>query len=308
MRVGIIGVGGVGGFYGGKLAYHYTSGQDTEIAFLARGPHLERIRGRGLRLITPDGECLARPALATDDPKSLGNLDLVIFSVKGYDLEETAASLKQNLGGESVVLPLLNGVGNAESLASVLGHGRILNGCVYLSAHMEAPGIVRHVGGPGQLYFGPEEGSPEPYRSIEALLKEAGIPAELKPNIREVVWEKYIFISPLASVTSLRRESIGEVLEGEESRALTQGLMEEVARLAHAKGVRLPDDIVASSLDKGSGFPRETKTSMQLDFEQDKKTELETFTGYVVKTAQALGIDAPLHGEVYAALKKMSKP
>lgn len=305
MRIAIAGVGGVGGYYGGKLAHHYGGREDTEVIFVARGQHLEQIQRHGLRLVLPEGNLQATPAWATDRPQTLGTFDLTLFCVKGYDLEQTARIVADNLNAHSVVLPLLNGVDNAEILSSLLPTARVLNGCVYLSAQIEQPGVVRQIGGSGELFFGPETGDIEAFGHIESLLVSAGIKAKLRADIREVVWQKFMFIAPLASVTSIFKAPFGVVMESKESRTLLEGLMKELECLARAKGVDLPGDIVRRSLDRVSTFPYETKSSMQADLERGRKTEMETFAGYVVRAAKEAKLDVPLHKEVYSRLKPL---
>ena len=303
MRVVVIGIGGVGGYYGGKLAMRARHDEGLEVIFVARGRNLEQIQKKGLKLITDEGEFVAHPTRAADNTEEAGTADLIIFCVKGYDLEESARLVSRNLKKRTAVLPLLNGVNNAEKLKALLPGCKILNGCVYISTSIVEPGTVRQAGGSCQLFFGPEDGNIDNFMEIERLFKDAGIKAELKTNIKEVVWEKYIFVCPMASVTSLLRQPFGALMENEESRDLIEGLMREIELIARAKDVGLAEDVVESSLKKASAFPYDTKTSMQLDFEKAQKTELEIFTGYVVKAGGELGIEVPLHQRVYSRLK-----
>jgi 2-dehydropantoate 2-reductase len=205
---------------------------------------------------------------------------------------------------ETVVLPLLNGVDIAERLRDTLPRGMVLSGCVYISAFIEAPGIVRQVGGTCQLFFGPDDGMAEAFRPLEALLKDAGIKAELTDRIGVHLWTKYLFVSPMAGVTSLMAKPFGAVMADEKGRAMVRGLMQEIGRLAGAKGIALPSDSVEAALVKVARFPYETKSSMQLDCEKGGRTEVDLFIGYAVRAGRALGIPVPLHEELYAALKK----
>jgi 2-dehydropantoate 2-reductase len=307
MRIAFIGIGGVGGYYGGTLARYFLSEDSVESIFVARGKHLERIRKKGLKLITTDGEFIATPTLAADNVENSGPIDLAVFCVKGYDLEQSAELCANNLARNSVVIPLLNGVNNAEKLETFLPECHILNGCVYISANIVEPGVVRQAGGSCQLFFGPDDGNIEDYVKIEKLFKEAGIKAELKTNIKEIVWEKYLFVCPLASVTSVLQQPFGAIMENKDNRELLEGLMREIEIIARAKEIPLSQDIVQVSLGKVSGFPYETKSSMQLDFEKGKKTEIEIFTGYVVKTGKELGINTPLHESIYSRLSSKKR-
>ena len=166
-----------------------------------------------------------------------------------------------------------------------------------------SPGIVRHVGGSCRLFFGPEHGDIPSFTKIEQMLKNAGIKAELRENIDEIVWEKYIFISPLASVTALLGEPFGAVMEKKASRELAEGLIKEVERIARAKTVKMAEDIVELTLENVNSFPYETKSSMQVDCENGKQAEIEAFTGYIVRSGEELQVDVPLHRMVYGKLK-----
>ncbi|HQF75134.1 MAG TPA: ketopantoate reductase C-terminal domain-containing protein, partial [Syntrophales bacterium] len=169
---------------------------------------------------------------------------------------------------------------------------------------IQGPGIVKQVAGTGQLFFGPADPADvEKYRPIETLLKDAGIKAELSADALLPLWTKYIFIGPLAGVTSLTGKPFGGVLGGVEERAMVEGMMKEVEAVARRKGVRFPPDIVQASLGKAEAFAPATKTSMQLDYERGNPTELDIFIAYMVEAGEKLGIPVPLHRKVYAELR-----
>jgi 2-dehydropantoate 2-reductase len=304
MRIAVVGIGGVGGYYGGKLAQFYNPQSDMEVIFIARGEHLAQIRKHGLKLLTTEGDLTAMPAIATDNPKNLGPMDLVIICVKTYGLEHCMRMLEKNVEEKTVLLPLLNGVNNTERIKTFFPQSKTLNGCVYISSHIVSPGVVQQVSGSCQLFFGPDHDDIEAFMGLEETLTNAGIKAQLKSNIDEVVWEKYIFISPLASVTTLFGEPFGTVMDGKESRDLTEGLIKEVEQIARKKGIGLAEDIVDATLAKVNAFPYDTKSSMQVDCEKGNKTEIEAFTGYVVRCGEELGVDIPLHRMVYDKLKE----
>lgn len=302
MKIAIVGLGGVGGYFGGKIAQRYAGSAEHPVVFVARGAHLAAIRRDGLLLRTVEEEFRVRPDLATDSPSEAGPCDLVLFCVKEYDLETAAAALAPLLQEKTVVLPVLNGVDIAERLRSLLPRGEILSGCVYISTFIEAPGVVRQVGGSCQLLFGPDDGQAERYRPLETLLKEAGIKAELSASIAVPLWSKYLFVSPMAGVTSLLGLCFGDVMADEKGRGLVRGLMAEIERLAAAKGIPLPADSVERGIATVERFPPATKSSLQLDFAKGGRTELELFIGYAVRAGRLLGVPVPLHDELYAAL------
>ncbi len=302
MKIAVVGLGGVGGYFGGKLARKYADSREYTVAFIARGEHLAAIRKDGLLLKTVEGECRATPDLATDRAADAGPCDLVLFCVKEYDLESAAAGLDPLLHDHTIVLPVLNGVDIAERLRSIIPRGVVLSGCVYISTFIEAPGVVHQVGGTCQLVFGPDDGKSEAYRPLETLLKEAGIKAELSQDIAVPLWTKYLFVSPMAGVTSLMGQCFGDVMADAKGRAMARGLMAEVERLARAKGISLPPDSVERGIATVERFPPATKSSMQLDFEKGRRTELELFIGCAVRAGRSLGVPLPLHEELYAAL------
>jgi 2-dehydropantoate 2-reductase len=302
LRLAIVGIGGVGGYFGGKLALYGAQQADLDVVFVARGEHLRHIQEDGLQLITQEGQFNAIPTVATDNPKNLGTMDLVLFCVKGYDLASSAELLLGNVGKGSTVITLLNGVDNAERLNHFLPNVTVLNGCVYISAHIAKPGLVKQTGGPRLLMFGPEGRPVHKFKKTEALLRNANIKAELREDIQTVVWEKYIFVCPLASATTYLEKTFGEIRDDPSGRELLKGLMEETIHLARAMGVEFAEDILQDMLDKMSLFPPDTKSSMQLDFEKGRKTEIDAFTGYVVKQGKAFGIQTPIHNSIYEAL------
>ncbi len=305
MRVAIFGIGGVGGYYGGKLANRFPPGSEHEIIFYCRGAHLEAIRRNGLKLLARDGELVAHPSIATDKAAEMGTLDVAVFAVKGYSLPEVARAARPAIDPDTVVIPLGNGVDNDEVLRRELGTGRVLNGGVYISTHVEAPGVVEQTGGTRKLFFGSPAGETEPYRKVEAMLQDAGIDATLSDNILRDVWAKFIFIDAISGVTSLHSVTIGTVLGTPDLKDLLVGLMREVEALAQRLQVGLPAGIVELAVERAGAFPADTKTSMQLDVEKGTHTELDTMLGYVVRKGNELGIPTPRHVEVYDALSRM---
>jgi len=306
MRVAVVGIGGVGGYYGAKLANAFPPGSGHDVLFYCRGAHLDAIRSHGLKLVAREGEFVAHPALATDDAAALGSVDVAVFAVKGYSLPDAARKLRPAIGPSTVVIPLGNGVDNDEVLTRELGTGRVLNGGVYISTHIEEPGVVVQTGGSCKLFFGPVDGETAPYREVEAMFKGAGIDATLSDHILRDVWSKFIFIDASSGVTSLHGATIGAVLSTPELKTLLKGLMGEVRDLGTRLDVGLPPGIVEQAIERAGAFPPDTKTSMQLDVEKKTKTELDTMLGYVVRKGHELGVPVPLHEQVYDALSRMA--
>ncbi|MBW1779581.1 MAG: 2-dehydropantoate 2-reductase [Deltaproteobacteria bacterium] len=303
MKIAVMGVGGVGGFYGSLLARHYAENRDVQVIFIARGAHLQAIQTDGLKMQGTSGEFIVRPDLATDNPGECGPFDTILFCTKGYAIEDGARAVMPGVNTHTVVISLLNGVDNPKRLKTILHKGRILNGCVYLSAHILGSGVIEQIGGSGKMFFGDETDPKFNGRGIETVLRDAGIDAVYSRDIERIVWEKYIFICPFASATTFLNKTIRGVLEDKEGRALLDGLLDEVIHVADARGVDLPQNIREITLNTAYSFPRETKTSMHKDAEDGKETEIDTFTGTIVNAARQYGVSVPYHENVYKSLK-----
>jgi len=304
MKIAIIGIGGVGGYYGGLLAKQYSDDENVEIVFIARGDHLEQIKKNGLNLITEKGTFTARPHLAIDTPSGCGIFDCVIFCVKTYSLEESAKLLWPSIDENTVVISLLNGVDNADRLSAVLNKGNIYNGCVYIGAHIVRPGVVQQAGSLNKLFFGNKSDDKKKATHIENILRKANIDAQYRTDIENIVWEKYVLISAFATATTFMGKTMRGIMDSQKGKELLDDLLTEVLRVSEAKHIELPKNIRKEIIAKVSAFPPEMKTSMQMDFEKGNRTEIETFTGYIVREASRYGLSVPTYERIYSALKK----
>ncbi len=309
MRIAVVGVGGVGGYLGGRLASAFPAGGKNEVLFVEKNKsHLKAIREHGLKLSAKDGDVTAVPAVATDDPGTLGKVDVVLMCTKGYDLLSASRMAAVMVDSHTAIIPPGNGVGNADIVKEgMAGRGDVLSACIYISTHIIGDGAVEQMGGPRKFFFGNPNGEMEKYRAIEKVFLEGGLNAELTPNILREVWSKYLFVAPLSGLTALYAVPQGGLLTDPTRRALLTEMMQELEALARKVGVQLPGDIVQQSMAKADSFPYETKTSMQLDFEQGKPTELETMMGYAARMAQKLKVSMPRFNETYLALTKKTK-
>jgi 2-dehydropantoate 2-reductase len=292
--IGIIGAGGVGGYFGGKLCRLQSSG--FSIAFVARGEHLCAIQEFGLLLSSEDeGEVLCKPALATDNFESLPRLDLCLICVKDFDLSSILSRLEPITSDETIFLPLLNGVDVYSRIRAVIRKGIVLPACVYVGTHIERPGKVSQEGGACKILFGsdPSRSSFSPDELIE-LFEQAQIKSEWTRNIQTEIWTKFIFICPFGLVSAAYNKTLGEILEVEGLRSEVQAIMVEAVSLAKGSGVSLPEDVVDASFAKVRGFPYEAKTSFQRDFERfGKNDERDLFAGAMIRIAGKLGIAVP---------------
>ena len=300
MKIAVMGAGGIGGFYGGLLA---RAGQD--VTFIARGAHLQALRTQGLTVESQSAGDFKLPQVAaTDQPASIGPVDLVLMTTKAYDLEQAAQSLLPCLRPDSLVLPLLNGVDIADRLAAVLGAERVLGGMCQVSCAIKAPGHIRQVGPLNRLVFGELGGGTSPRaQAVLAVFKSAGITADLSAGIQVDVWKKYLFIDAAGSLCALTRSTLGPVLKDPDTRALFVGCMQEIEALGRRKGVALPDTVVADTLAMCGKLPHETRPSLLLSVEQGKPLELDALSGTAVRLGRELGVPTPVNHLITSALK-----
>ncbi|HEY5593378.1 MAG TPA: 2-dehydropantoate 2-reductase, partial [Paludibacter sp.] len=228
IKIVIVGLGGVGGYYGGLLAKKYADDPEVEIFFVARGEHLKKVRKKGLTVITEKGTFVVRPTLATDNVAEIGIADYVIMTTKSYDLDETVAQIKPCVGKDTVILPLLNGIDNSARIRALLPETEVWNGCVYIVARLNEPGVVESSGNVHRLDFGYENKVNERLIVFEKLLKNAGIDATFHENILLAIWTKFFFISSTASLTSFFDVSFGALLTDEVRKTTLVNLLEEL--------------------------------------------------------------------------------
>jgi len=288
MRIAVMGTGGTGGFYGGLLA---RAGED--VTFIARGAHLEAIRAHGLTVKSRLAGEFTIPARATADPRSIGVVDLVLFCVKTYDTEPAAALIRPAVGPDTVVLSVQNGVDNDERIARVVGQGTAICAAAQVNAHVEAPGVIGQTAG----------NLGERIEQIYRRCKEAGIAAEIQPDIKAVLWEKFVFICGFSGTTALTRLTIGPVLGCQETKAFLRETMTEVETVARSQGVALARGLADRYVTFAGGLEPWALGSMAHDLHSGKRLELESLNGTVVRLGRAAGVPAPLNFAIYAALK-----
>ncbi|SEP02365.1 ketopantoate reductase [Flavobacterium sp. CF108] len=303
-RIGILGLGGVGGYFGGLLAKAYQKSDDVEIIFIARGETQKAIAENGLKIVTDDSEIIVRPNLVSNNPAEIGVLDYLICATKTYDIEESLTSLKNCIKKETIILPLYNGVDAQERIKKIVPDNEVLQGCVYIVSMIFSPGTIRRIGFYEKLFFGSKT---TPFSKLEELLhilQKAKIEGYLVENIDETVWEKFIFISALASATSYLNQNIGEILSNSESKVTYIELLHEIEDVAQAKGLKLPHDIVAQTIQKLEKSPKEATSSMHRDLLAGKNTEALSLTQYVVNEGKKYGVKTPLYEKIAAVLVK----
>jgi 2-dehydropantoate 2-reductase len=308
LNVCLIGVGGVGGYFGGKLAHTFSSNPDSpvKIFFVARGRHLEAIKENGLIIKSPEfGSITCRPTLATERISELPPIDIFLICVKGYDLMDVATSMRDQIKQNTVILPLLNGADIQERLRNKIKTGIILPACVYISSHIEEPGVVVHIGKPGRIIFGRDPDHPDyiPHE-IFRVFEKSSIDYEWKDDANPAIWEKYIFIASFGLISARYDRTLGEILEDPSLKNEVVNIMNEIYSIALNRNIRLPDGIVGLSLKKVMMFPRDTQTSLQRDINQNKgKSELELFGGTIIDLGNKLDVPTPTTKKIYQELE-----
>ncbi len=301
MKIVVAGTGGVGGYFGGLLAQ-----AGHAVTFLARGRHLEAIRQQGLMIHSVNGDFTLHPADAQDDAASLAPPEIVLVAVKYYDLEAVARPLAPIVDEQTVVVPLLNGIDAHRVLSDILARGCIVGGTCSIAARIEAPGVIRQESRLRRVVVGALDSYP--HAVLEELVtawRACGVEARQSADILADLWSKFVFIASFGGVTALARATAGEVRADPATRALLVEAMREVEAVSRASGARVAEDVVARSIALVDGLEPGMTSSLQRDVADGRRFELEAFSGTIVRLAQELGIDVPVHAALYALLKPM---
>ena len=299
MRIAVVGAGGVGGGFGAALA---QAGGD--VTFIARGAHLAAMKSKGLRIEGPRGDVHLVPTQATDDPATVGPVDVVLFCVKLWDVESAGRHIKPLVGSETAVIPLQNGIDAPERLVPILGKQAVMGGVAQISASIVAPGVIRQVGTFMRMLFGELDGSrSQRGEAFLALCQKAGFDAMLSDQILSELWIKFILLATNASVMAVARQPIGKLRDDPDMRPQFVAAYNEVIAVGKARGVKLPANTLDMMLAFNAGAPPTMKPSMALDLERGNRIELPWLGGKVVELGRTLGVPTPTHALMYAALK-----
>src|SRR5215475_1832239 len=299
MRMAVVGAGGVGGAFGVALA---KAGAD--VTFIARGKHLAAMKTHGLKIKGGRGETHLVPTKATDDPRSLGKVDFVLFCVKLWDVESAGAHIKPLIGPNTAVIPLQNGIDAADRLIPILGREAVMGGVAQISASIVEPGVVVQVGTFMRMIFGELDGRrTKRGEDFLALCMKAGFEATLSEGILTELWMKFVLLATNASLTAATRQPIGGLRDDPDVRPILVSAFREVIEVGRANGIKLPSDALERILDFVGHAPPAMKASMALDLERGNRLELPWLGGKVVELGRRLGIPTPAHGMMYAMLK-----
>jgi 2-dehydropantoate 2-reductase len=274
------------------------------VTFIARGAHLKAIREKGLKIKSVFGDFQIQPAAATDDPASVGPVELIVFATKTYHIAEAAGAILPIVGPDTVVVPLQNGVDAADRVGEVIGAKHVLGGVTYLSAAIEEPGVIGQYSQFRRIVVGEFNGEiSQRANSVYGVLKTTGATVEAVSDIVRVLWTKFVFISAISAIGGLTRVTTGEYRNVPETRKVLVDALREVVAVASARGVTLEPDLVEKTMEFIDGAPADMKPSMQRDIEAGRRCELESMIGILVRLGTELNVPVPVMTLAYAALK-----
>jgi len=301
IKIVVVGIGGVGGYFGGLLSKKYAGYGSVEIIFVARGEHLRQIKQVGLKVIKGNELFYTSPNLATDNFDEIGVADYIIISTKSYGLAQILDSLMPCITPQTVLLPLLNGVDAHDIISRRFPENTVLKGCAFIISRLKSAGVIENSGNVQRISFGLDGPLSKEVLLLNDLCRDAGIEVNCSDKISTAVWEKFIFISPAATATSFYNKTIGEVLLHHSHEV--KALIAEIKSLAQAQGIALGDDISEKTLNTMQSMKYDATSSMHRDYiDQKPETEVESLTGYIVREAAKYGLETPAYTHFYAGL------
>ena len=299
MRIAVIGTGGVGGAFGAALA---QAGGD--VTFVARGAHLAAMREHGLRIEGDRGNILIHPVQATDDPSTIGPVDIVLFCVKLWDVETAGAAILPLIGPDTAVIPLQNGIDAPDRLAPIIGRGALMGGTVGVSATIGEPGLIRQTGTVMMMRFGEFDGSASArgQRFLE-LARKGGFNVAMTDTIDTAIWLKFILLTAMSGITAITRLPIGKLRDDPDVMGLFESVMRETDAVGRAHGVKLAEGAVEERLGHVRATPPGVMASMGHDLLRGNRLELPWLAGKVVALGRQYGVPTPVNATIFAALK-----
>ena len=302
MRIAVMGTGGVGGYFGGRLA---AAGND--VTFIARGGHLDAIRRNGLTVRSGLGDFQVKPAQATDTPAGIGAVDVVLFTPKLYDVETAGEACRPLAGPDTMVVTFQNGIDSHERLAPILGPDRVVPGIAYIPAEIAEPGVILQRGRQAAISFGEIEGTmSQRVTAFQAACAQAGIQATARDDIVVQLWNKFLMLASFAALTCMTRSNAGVVRADPDIRPLLHEAMQEAAAVGRARGVALADNAADVAMGFLDNFPADSQASMLTDLQRGRRLELEWLSGAIVRLGRELGVATPVHRVAYGVLKPLA--
>ena len=293
LKIGILGIGGIGGFVGAPLAKKYKD-SSTKIIFICRGETKKVIQNEGLLFESKGISETIFPDLVSDNPAEIGILDVLILTSKSYSINNILATYKDCVNEKTIIITLQNVVNAKEIIRETLPEvGQIMEGCIYVASNVKKPGHVQHLGGPGKIFIGGKEN-----KALIPLLVEGGLDITYVASISEILWKKYLFVAPVAAITSAYKVTFGQLLEDQNLLQILGNMMIEIQSLGAKNNIILTNEDIETSKDLLTKFPFESKSSLQLDFENHNQTEKQFLVDYVIENAVKFGIETPYYNGV----------
>jgi 2-dehydropantoate 2-reductase len=290
MRIAIIGAGGVGGYFGARLA-----AAGTDVAFIARGAHLKAMQTSGLKLDSPKGDLHLKTVTATDDSKDVGPVDVVFFTVKLYDTDAAAALLPPLLGPQTVVVTFQNGIDSVGLLTKAVGREHVAGGVAHIQAAIAEPGVIRHTS-LQQLIFGELDGAKTPrLEALFAACTAAGFDAKLADRIEDELWLKFVRLAALSGMMAVTRSPLGVLRDNADLWTMLQAAIMEAMHVAHAKGIQFQQSAFHDMVQHIAAMPARAKSSMLEDLEHGRRLELPWLNTRLADVAVELGVPTPIH-------------
>jgi len=294
----VYGSGGVGGYFGGRVA---SSGH--EVAFIARGAHLQAMRQQGLVVESIQGDFTIPTPTVTDNPEEIGSVDVVLVCVKNWQVPEAAQTMAPLIGPETFVVSLLNGVEAPDQLGEILGRERVLGGVAKIFSFIERPGLIRHIGHEPTLMLGELDGAPsQRLNRLAGMLAKAGITIELPDSIRVEIWRKFLFITGWGGLGAISRAPIGILREEPGTRAIIDACLQETVTVAAAVGIDFPQDIIPRTWTFIETLEPSGTSSLQRDIAAGRPSEIDAWNGAVVRLGRRCGVATPTHQLITNAL------
>lgn len=302
-KIVFVGIGGVGGYYGGLVSHYAENNPDIAVCFVARGANLEAIRQNGLQVSDEHRRFVTHPAIATDKVEEIGKADYIVLATKSYDLDATMLQIKPMVSPETIILPLLNGIDNTTRLRAYFPDNEVWYGCVYIITRLIAPGIIEDSGNVHFMHFGHEKKVSEQLLFIEDLFLKSGIEVARKEEPVKAIWRKFFYISTTAALTTYLNTDFRSLVWDADKKPLYLEIMQELFAISEAEGVGLYDGIIDDMLKYGGSLPAGSTSSMNSDYLAGRRTEVETLIGVVVRLSQKHGIPTPVYSKVYEKLR-----
>jgi len=298
MRVAVFGAGGVGGYFGGRLAQ-----AGAEVVFIARGEHLRALRTHGLRIDSLKGDFALRSVRATDNPAEVGAMDTVLVAVKAWQVTEAARAMRPLVGPETFVVPLQNGVEAPDQLAAVLGARHVVGGLCSIISFIVGPGHIRHAGAEPYIAFAELDNRPsERVERLRQAFVRAEVKVEIPQDIHVALWEKFLYIASFAGLGAVTRAPAGILRSLPQTRQMLEQAMREIFTVARARKISLPEETIPRSMAFVDGLPPDATASMQRDIMEGRPSELDFLNGAVVRLGREVGVATPLHFFIYHCL------